>query len=54
VVGMIESNQRQVNIPEFITIAEAVGADPIDLFGRVLREAEKELTRRSDVTAIAQ
>ena len=38
VVGMIESNQRQVNMPEFIAIAEAVGADPADLFRRVLRE----------------
>jgi ribosome-binding protein aMBF1 (putative translation factor) len=38
VVGMIESNQRQVNMPEFIAIAEAIGADPIDLFRRVLRE----------------
>ena len=38
VVGMIESNQRQVNMPEFIAIAEAIGADPTDLFRRVLRE----------------
>lgn len=35
VVGMIESNQRQVNVPEFIAIAEAIGADPVDLFRRV-------------------
>jgi transcriptional regulator with XRE-family HTH domain len=35
VVGMIESNQRQVNVPEFIAIAEAMGADPADLFRRV-------------------
>ena len=38
VVGMIESNQRQVNVPEFIAIAEALGSDPIDLFRQVLRE----------------
>lgn len=38
VIGMIESNQRQVNMPEFVAIAEAVGADPADLFRRVLRE----------------
>ena len=38
VVGMIESHQRQVNVPEFITIAEALGADPVDLFRQVLRE----------------
>jgi transcriptional regulator with XRE-family HTH domain len=38
VVGMIESNQRQVNVPEFIAIAEAIGAEPNELFKRVLRE----------------
>lgn len=38
VVGMIESNQRQVNMPEFLAIAEALGTDPVDLFKRVLRE----------------
>jgi ribosome-binding protein aMBF1 (putative translation factor) len=38
VVGMIESNQRQVNVPEFIAIAEAMDADPTDLFRQVLRE----------------
>lgn len=38
VVGMIESHQRQVNVPEFITIAEALGADPVELFRQVLRE----------------
>jgi hypothetical protein len=35
---MIESNQRQVNVSEFIAIAEAHGAEPSDLFRRVLRE----------------
>jgi transcriptional regulator with XRE-family HTH domain len=38
VIGMIESNQRQVNVPEFIAIAEALSVDPIDLFRQVLRE----------------
>jgi ribosome-binding protein aMBF1 (putative translation factor) len=37
VIGMIETEQRQVNIPEFIALAEAVGADPLDLFRAVLR-----------------
>ena len=37
VVGMIESHQRQVNVYEFITIAEALGSDPIDLLRQVLR-----------------
>jgi len=38
VVGMIESHQRQVNVPEFIAIAGALGANPLDLFRQVLRE----------------
>jgi len=38
VVGMIESHQRQVNVPEFITICEAIGVDPLELFRQVLRE----------------
>ena len=38
VIGMIESNQRQVNIPEFIAIAEIMGVDPLDLFRQVLRD----------------
>ena len=38
VIGMIESNQRQVNLPEFIAIAEALDTDPADLFRQVLRE----------------
>jgi ribosome-binding protein aMBF1 (putative translation factor) len=40
VVGMIESHQRQVNVPEFIAIAEALGADPIELFRQALRERD--------------
>jgi ribosome-binding protein aMBF1 (putative translation factor) len=38
VVGMIESNQRQVNVPEFIAIAQTLGANPVNLFKRVLKE----------------
>ena len=38
VVGMIESNQRQVNVPEFLAIAEALDTDPADLFRQLLRE----------------
>ena len=37
VVGMIESHQRQVNVPEFIAIAEVLHADPVDLLRQVLR-----------------
>ena len=38
VIGMIESDQRQVNVAEFIAIAEALHADPAELFRQVLRE----------------
>ena len=38
VVGMIESHQRQVNVAEFIAIAEALDADATELFRQVLRE----------------
>ena len=38
VVGMIESHQRQVNVPEFIAIAEALDAGATELFRQVLRE----------------
>lgn len=37
VVGMIESHQRQVNVPEFIAIAEVLRADPVGLLRQVLR-----------------
>lgn len=40
VVGMIESEQRQVNVPEFIAIAEALKVDPLDLFRQVLKERD--------------
>ena len=38
VVGMIESHQRRVNVPEFIAIAESLRADPLELFRQVLWE----------------
>lgn len=37
VIGMIESEQRQVSVPEFITLAEAIGRDPIELFRSVIK-----------------
>ena len=40
VIGMIESQQRQVNVPEFLAIAEALDADPIELFRQVVRECD--------------
>jgi ribosome-binding protein aMBF1 (putative translation factor) len=42
VIGMIESEQRQVNVPEFIAIAAAIGADPLELFKNVLRECGRQ------------
>jgi transcriptional regulator with XRE-family HTH domain len=38
VIGMIESDQRQVTVPELITLAEAMDVDPVDLFKRILRD----------------
>lgn len=37
VIGMIESQQRQVNVPELITLSDAMGADPVDVFKRIVR-----------------
>jgi transcriptional regulator with XRE-family HTH domain len=42
VIAMIETEQRQVTVHEFITLAEAYGADPAKLFRQVLRERAKE------------
>ena len=39
VIGMIETEQRQVTVPEFIALARAVGSDPLDLFGAVLKKS---------------
>ena len=39
VIGMIESEQRQVTVPEFITLAKKLGADPLDLFRAVLKQS---------------
>lgn len=45
VIGMIESDQRQVSVPEFVAITKAIGADPAKLFLRVLR-VDAQLSRR--------
>ena len=39
VIGMIETEQRQVTVPEFISLAKKIGADPLDLFRAVLRRS---------------
>jgi hypothetical protein len=35
---MIESDQRQVTVPELVTLAEAMDVDPVDLLKRILRD----------------
>lgn len=40
-ISNIETGQRQVNVPEFIAIAEQFGEDPVKLFARVMRELRK-------------
>jgi hypothetical protein len=37
---MIESEQRQVTVPEFITLAEAIGRDPVELFRAVMKRRD--------------
>lgn len=41
VIGMIETEQRQVTVPEFITLAEAIGRDPVELFRSVIKQRSK-------------
>src|SRR5882724_6204343 len=41
VISVIETNHRQVKIPEFIAIAKEIGADPVRLFTRVMRELRR-------------
>ena len=41
VIGMIESEQRQVTVPEFIMLAEAMSADPVELLRSVLRQRKR-------------
>lgn len=40
VIGMIESEQRQVTVPEFIALAEATGADVVELLRTVLKNRD--------------
>jgi DNA-binding XRE family transcriptional regulator len=49
VIAMIEINQRQVKIPEFIAIAEQTGVEPVSLFKTLMRELRK-LERLSAAT----
>lgn len=36
-IQRIESLERRVDVAEFIAIAKAVGADPVELFGEALQ-----------------
>lgn len=45
VIGMIESEQRQVNVPEFMDLAEALGEDPVELFARAYRQSRSQITK---------
>jgi transcriptional regulator with XRE-family HTH domain len=45
VIGMIESNQRQVNVPEFMDLAEAMGADPVELFASAYRQSRSQTAK---------
>jgi ribosome-binding protein aMBF1 (putative translation factor) len=47
VIGMIESEQRQVNVPEFMDLAEAVGEDPIELFAQAYRQSRSQTPKPS-------
>jgi len=47
VIGMIESDQRQVNVPEFMDLAEAVGEDPIKLFAQAYRQSRSQIPKPS-------
>lgn len=49
VVAVIEINQRQVKMPEFIAIAEQIGVDPVRLFKTLMIELRK-LERLSSAT----
>jgi len=37
VVANIEAGRRKIEVSDLIMIARALGVDPVDLFGRVLR-----------------
>lgn len=36
-VSIVERGQRRVDVLEFVDLARAMGRDPLDLFGEVLR-----------------
>lgn len=37
VVNLIETGNRSCSLSEFLQICEVIGADPIDIIGRMLR-----------------
>ena len=44
VIGMIETGHRQVNVPEFLALASALGRDPTALFAEVLSTLREPAT----------
>jgi ribosome-binding protein aMBF1 (putative translation factor) len=41
VVSQIEAGQRRVDLIEFLLIVRALGADPVEIFGEVVRSLPK-------------
>lgn len=41
-VSLIERGQRRVDMIEFITLAKALGVDPVTLFGSVIERIRSE------------
>jgi len=42
-ISLIERSQRRVDVLEFVALAKAMGADPVDLFSEVLRRLPKRI-----------
>jgi len=44
-ISLIERSQRRVDVLEFVAIARAVGADPIELFAAVFASLPADVTK---------
>lgn len=42
-ISLIERSQRRVDVLEFVALARAMGADPVDLFSEVVRRLPKRI-----------
>jgi transcriptional regulator with XRE-family HTH domain len=45
-VAKYEGGERRIDVVEFVAISRAIGADPIRLLGTLVRQGEKQPTRR--------